>query len=104
VAVTDAAVVLVAVPAWNGTGTYLVPAYRLTAADGTAPVVLALAEDALVLRPGATMPPSAPSTVAGVSTTVAGAAPTTPPVAPPATSPPPSMTIVTPSVPASPPG
>jgi hypothetical protein len=47
VEVTDAEVVLVTVPSWDGSGTYLVPGYRFTAEDGSTPTVPAVTDDAL---------------------------------------------------------
>jgi hypothetical protein len=89
VAVTDAEVVLVGVPSWDGTGTYLVPGYRFTADDGYDPIVPAVADDVLapppdgrdeepngptdpVPLPAPVEPESAPATP---ETTVAGAQP-----------------------------
>jgi hypothetical protein len=55
VAVTHAERVLVLVPSWDGSGSYLVPGYRFTADDGSAPTVPAVKDDVL-------KPPPAPST------------------------------------------
>ena len=52
VPVTDAEVVLVSVPSWDDTGTYLVPGYRFTADDGSEPMVPAVADDVLEPPPG----------------------------------------------------
>jgi hypothetical protein len=49
VVVTDAELVLVAVPSWDGTGTYLVPGYRFTADDGSEPQIPAVVDEALTL-------------------------------------------------------
>jgi hypothetical protein len=55
VAVTGAERVLVLVPSWDQSGSYLVPGYRFTADDGSAPTVPAVEDDVL-------KPPPAPST------------------------------------------
>jgi hypothetical protein len=66
VAVTDAEVVLVSVPSWDGTGTYLVPGYRFTADDGSEPVVPAVADEALAPPPdGEPVPLPAPAEESG---------------------------------------
>jgi hypothetical protein len=51
VAVTDAEVVLVSVPSWDDTGTYLVPGYRFTAEDRSEPLVPAVTDDMLAPPP-----------------------------------------------------
>jgi hypothetical protein len=52
VAVTDAEVVLVSVPSWDDTGTYLVPGYQFTADDRSEPMVPAVTDDVLAPPPG----------------------------------------------------
>jgi hypothetical protein len=47
VELTDAERVLLAVPSWDGSGTYLVPGYRFTTAEGPGPIVPAIEDDAL---------------------------------------------------------
>jgi len=47
VELTDAELVLLAVASWDGSGTYLVPGYRFSTADGEGPTVPALPDDAL---------------------------------------------------------
>jgi hypothetical protein len=67
VEVTDAEIVLVNVASWDGSGTYLVPGYRFTAADGSQPTVPAVTDD--VLEPPAGEPEPAPvPPVAGEAT------------------------------------
>jgi hypothetical protein len=51
VRVTDAEAVLVALPSWDETGTYLVPGYRYTAEDGSTPMVPAVTDEALAPPP-----------------------------------------------------
>jgi hypothetical protein len=51
VAVTDAEVVLVGVPSWDDTGTYLVPGYQFTADDRSEPMVPAVTDDVLAPPP-----------------------------------------------------
>jgi hypothetical protein len=60
VAVTDADIVLVAVPSWDGSGTYLIPGYRFAAEDGSTPVVPAVADEALVAPPAGGSDPATP--------------------------------------------
>jgi hypothetical protein len=59
VVVTDAEVVLVAVPSWDGTGSYLVPGYRFTADDGSEPQIPAVVDEALTPPPDAEPRPEA---------------------------------------------
>jgi hypothetical protein len=56
VAVTDAEMVLVMVPSWDESGSYLVPGYRFTADDRSSPTVPAVDDE--VLKP----PPDVPET------------------------------------------
>jgi hypothetical protein len=60
VPVTDAEVVLVSVPSWDDTGTYLVPGYRFTADDGSDPMVPAVSDDVLEPPPGEGEDPGGP--------------------------------------------
>jgi hypothetical protein len=53
VEVTDAEIVLVTVPSWDDSGTYLVPGYRFVAADDSRPTVPAVTDDVLEPPPGA---------------------------------------------------
>jgi hypothetical protein len=60
VPVTDAEVVLVSIPSWDDTGTYLVPGYRFTADDGSDPMVPAVSDDVLEPPPGEGEDPGGP--------------------------------------------
>jgi hypothetical protein len=61
VEVTDAEIVLVTVPSWDGSGTYLVPGYRFTAADDSQPTVPAVTDDVLEPPPAADDPVAPPA-------------------------------------------
>lgn len=76
VEVTDAEIVLVTVPSWDDSGTYLVPGYRFTAADESRPTVPAVTDDVLEPPPDEPAANEAPQTLpaeAPAGTTNAGA-------------------------------
>jgi hypothetical protein len=48
IVLTEAELVLIAVPSWDDTGSYLVPGYRFTDATGVQATVAAVVDDALL--------------------------------------------------------
>lgn len=64
ITITGAEMVILAVPSWDDSGTYLVPGYRFVADDGSRPEVPAVADAALVQPPEAD-PPDLPDEPVG---------------------------------------